>query len=73
MKIDLPIDNLVSIIAEDHKSLVFPQWTGLLDKIEPHLVENGIEYVRLDGQTRDRQGVVDTFQGEDGPPVMLIV
>jgi len=71
-KIDLLVETLVSIIAEDHKSLVFSQWTGLLDRIEPHLVEQGIEYVRLDGQTRDRQGVVDTFQGEDGPPVMLI-
>ena len=71
-KIDLLIDTLVSIISEDHKSLVFSQWTGLLDKIEPHLAEQGIDYVRLDGQTRDRQGVVDTFQGEDGPPVMLI-
>jgi SNF2 family DNA or RNA helicase len=71
-KVELLIDTLTSIIAEDHKSLVFSQWTGLLNLIEPHLVENGIDFVRLDGQTRDRQAVVDTFQGEDGPPVMLI-
>lgn len=71
-KVELLIDTLTSIIAEGHKSLVFSQWTGLLNLIEPHLNENGIDFVRLDGQTRDRQAVVDTFQGDDGPPVMLI-
>lgn len=71
-KIDLLVDTLVSIIAEGHKSLVFSQWTGLLDRIEPHLEAANIPFIRLDGQTRDRQGMVDVFQGDDGPPVMLI-
>ncbi len=71
-KIDLLVDTLVSIIAEGHKSLVFSQWTGLLDRIEPHLDAANIPFIRLDGQTRDRQGMVDIFQGDDGPPVMLI-
>ena len=71
-KVDLLIETLTSIISEGHKSLVFSQWTGLLDLIEPHLTHNEIEFVRLDGQTRNRQDVVDVFQGSDGPPVMLI-
>lgn len=71
-KIDLLIDTLTSIIAEGHKSLVFSQWTGLLDRIEPHLKQANIPFIRLDGQTRDRQGMVDVFQSDDGPPVMLI-
>jgi hypothetical protein len=29
-------------------------------------------FVRLDGSTRDRQDVVDSFQSADGPPVFLI-
>jgi len=29
-------------------------------------------FVRLDGSTRDREGVVKAFQSEDGPPVMLV-
>jgi SNF2 family DNA or RNA helicase len=28
--------------------------------------------VRLDGSTRDRQGVIDRFQSDDGPPVFLL-
>jgi len=71
-KIDLLVETLSSVIAEGHKALVFSQWTGLLDRIEPHMAHAELPYVRLDGQTRDRQGVVDTFQASDGPPVMLI-
>jgi SNF2 family DNA or RNA helicase len=51
---------------------VFSQWTSLLDLIEPHLTAAGIAFVRLDGTTVDRAGVVATFQAEGGPPVMLL-
>src|SRR5204862_8072982 len=47
-------------------------WTSLLDLIEPHLVERGLAFTRLDGSTRDRAGVVATFQDPGGPPVMLL-
>jgi SNF2 family DNA or RNA helicase len=59
-------------VAEGHKALVFSQWTSLLDRVEPHLHAAGHPFIRLDGSTRDRRGVVNTFQSEDGPPVMLI-
>ena len=58
--------------AEGHKSLVFSQWTSFLDLIEPHLAASAIPMLRLDGSTRDRQGVVDAFQGSSGPPVLLM-
>jgi superfamily II DNA or RNA helicase len=58
--------------AEGHKALVFSQWTSLLDLIEPRLQTAGLDFVRLDGSTRDRGEVVNQFQGEGGPPVMLI-
>ena len=71
-KIDLLVETLSSVVAQGHKALVFSQWTGLLNRIEPHMQGAELDFVRLDGQTRDRQGVVDTFQADDGPPVMLI-
>jgi superfamily II DNA or RNA helicase len=58
--------------ADGHKALVFSQWTSLLDLIEPRLRTAGLEFVRLDGSTRDRGEVVERFQAADGPPVMLI-
>jgi superfamily II DNA or RNA helicase len=71
-KLNLLLDRLETVVAEGHKALVFSQWTSLLNLIEPHLTESGIAFSRLDGSTRDRQGVVERFQQEDGPPVLLL-
>jgi len=71
-KIDVLMETLDELLAAGHKALVFSQWTALLDRVEPHLHKADIEFVRLDGSTRDRQGVVERFQADDGPPVFLI-
>jgi SNF2 family DNA or RNA helicase len=71
-KIELLLETLDTGIAEGHKALVFSQWTSLLDRVEPRLKDAGIDYVRLDGSTRDRGAVVERFQDPAGPPVMLI-
>jgi superfamily II DNA or RNA helicase len=71
-KISRLLSALSDLAAEGHRALVFSQWTSLLDLIEPHLNSNSIGFVRLDGTTRDRAKVVEQFQAEDGPPVMLL-
>jgi SNF2 family DNA or RNA helicase len=71
-KIERLLLALEDALSDDHKSLVFSQWTSFLDLIEPHLERAGITFVRLDGSTRDRKGVVDAFQNDDGPKVMLL-
>ncbi len=71
-KVEALVEALETAAAEGHRALVFSQWTGLLDRVEPHLREAGIGFVRLDGSTRDRAGVVAAFQAEEGPPVMLV-
>jgi len=71
-KIELLMETLDEALAEGHKALVFSQWTSLLDLVEPHLHASKIKFCRLDGGTRDRGAVVDTFQADDGPPVMLL-
>ena len=71
-KIDLLMESLENVVAEEHKAIVFSQWTGLLDLVEPALRAAGIPFTRLDGSTRDRAGVVRLFQDDSGPPVMLI-
>ena len=59
-------------MADGHKALVFSQWTSLLDLAEPGLRERGIDWLRLDGSTRNRGEVVEGFQSDGGPPVMLL-
>jgi SNF2 family DNA or RNA helicase len=71
-KVEALVEALVTAAEDGHKALVFSQWTSLLDLIEPVLRQIGIEFTRLDGSTRDRAAVVDTFQAEAGPPVMLV-
>jgi superfamily II DNA or RNA helicase len=63
---------LETVRADGHKALVFSQWTSLLDLIEPHLKAASIAYLRLDGATVDRAGIVSRFQDTEGPPVLLI-
>ena len=71
-KVAALVDALELVAADDHKALVFSQWTSLLDLIEPHLAASGIRWARLDGSTRNRGDVVASFQGAGGPPVLLI-
>ena len=68
-KLEKLVEALTSIVAGGHKALVFSQWTGFLDLIEAALP---METVRLDGSTRDRAGVVASFQSPTGPPVFLL-
>jgi len=71
-KVESLLEALETAAEDGHKSLVFSQWTSLLDLIEPALERVGIGFTRLDGSTRDRAAVVDAFQESAGPPVMLI-
>jgi SNF2 family DNA or RNA helicase len=71
-KLDLLLEMLEEVVAEEHKALVFSQWTSFLDLVEPRLATAGIEFGRLDGSTRDRGGVVSSFQDAAGPPILLI-
>jgi SNF2 family DNA or RNA helicase len=71
-KLTLLLERLEVTVANGHKALVFSQWTSLLDLVEPALAKAGIEFVRLDGTTRNRGQVVERFQSKDGPPAMLI-
>ncbi|HXU65346.1 MAG TPA: DEAD/DEAH box helicase, partial [Polyangia bacterium] len=71
-KLETLVAALETAVAENHKALVFSQWTSLLDLIEPALTRAELAFTRLDGSTRDRGEVVSRFQADDGPPVMLV-
>jgi superfamily II DNA or RNA helicase len=70
-KIARLFESLQEVLAEGHKAIVFSQWTSLLDKVEPELAARGTTWVRLDGATVDRAGVVKQFQDPAGPPLLL--
>ncbi|MFT4046708.1 MAG: DEAD/DEAH box helicase [Solimonas sp.] len=60
------LDALMELLDECRDSgrhvLVFSQFTGMLDLIEPRLQAAGLRFVRLDGGSRDRHTPVAQFQ-----------
>ena len=66
------LELLEEAILNGHKILVFSQFQKQLLKIEEQLVSRSWASLRLDGQSRNRQDLVDRFQSADGPPVFLI-
>jgi superfamily II DNA or RNA helicase len=71
-KVERLLEALEESVSEGHKALVFSQWTSLLDLVEPALRQANIAFTRLDGSTVDRGAVVNKFQDDAGPPVMLV-
>lgn len=59
-------------VSGGHRLLVFSQFQTQLREIEKCLEEAGYSCLRLDGQTKKRQELVERFQTADGPPVFLI-
>ena len=71
-KTELLFGQLELAAAEGHKSLVFSQWTAMLDLLEPGLRDRGLDFVRLDGSTRDREAVVSRFRDDETVSTFLI-
>ena len=71
-KLDILVPHLEELIEENHKSLVFSQFTSMLSIVKQHLDKKGIRYAYLDGQTRRRKQVVEEFQNDPDVPVFLI-
>ncbi|MEO0016927.1 MAG: hypothetical protein RLZZ522_210, partial [Verrucomicrobiota bacterium] len=71
-KLERLLELLSEAVSGNHKILIFSQFRMQLLEIEHQLQAAGWGSLRLDGQTRNRQELVDRFQSPDGPPVFLI-
>lgn len=71
-KLSLLLESLEESLDLGHRALIFSQWTSLLDLVESRLGEKNVTFSRLDGATRNRDQVVNAFQKDDGPSVMLL-
>jgi SNF2 family DNA or RNA helicase len=70
-KLDMLMDMLPEMIEEGRRILLFSQFTTMLGLIEQELKKAKIGYVKLTGQTRDRETPVRRFQ-EGKIPLFLI-
>jgi SNF2 domain-containing protein/helicase-like protein/SNF2 helicase associated protein/SWIM zinc finger len=71
-KVDTLLAQLDQVLDENHKALVFSQFTSLLAIVRSRLDKQKIPYVYLDGRTRDRQAKVEEFQNDPNAKLFLI-
>lgn len=63
---------MISVLIEDgRKILLFSQFTSMLDLIQPRLRELGIEWVRITGDTQDRDTPVRRFEAGEAPLFLI--
>jgi SNF2 family DNA or RNA helicase len=69
---ELLVELLEEAIDGGHRVLVFSQFVAMLSLIRQRLDRQSIAFAYLDGQTKDRQSVVDNFQSDHDIPVFLM-
>lgn len=70
-KLEALMELLDNLVEEGRRVLVFSQFTSMLKLIEQELVARNYEYLKLTGQTQNRQALVDSFQ-QGKVPIFLI-
>jgi superfamily II DNA or RNA helicase len=71
-KMDMLLPQLIEVLEEGHKALVFSQFTSMLGILRHRLEEEKIRYEYLDGQTQDRAAPVQRFQNDQESKLFLI-
>ncbi|MEA2788514.1 MAG: hypothetical protein QOG73_920 [Acetobacteraceae bacterium] len=70
-KMDRLMEMLSIMFAEGRRVLLFSQFTEMLALIETRLRDDGVDFVKLTGDTKDRATPVRKFQGGDVPLFLI--
>jgi len=70
-KMDLIMEWIPSMVKEGRRILIFSQFTGMLSIIEQALVKEGIRFLTLTGQSKDRGQLCDDFQAGKAPVFLI--
>ena len=71
-KLDMLVPRIAEAVEEEHKTLVFSQFTSLLAIVRARLDAARIPYEYLDGSTKDRESTVERFQHDPACRLFLI-
>lgn len=71
-KKELLIENVVEAIENGHKVLIFANYLSSIESICESLEKNNIRYLKMTGQTKDRQQMVDRFQNNSRYKVFVM-
>jgi hypothetical protein len=70
-KLEDLLEMINELIPEGRRILLFSQFTSMLDLIKPRLVEAGVKFVELRGDTRDRAEPVRSFEAGEVPLFLI--
>lgn len=70
-KLDFVMELVPTLLDAGRRILIFSQFTSMLALIEEKFREAEIDYLKLTGETRDRQALVDRFQSGDAPVFLI--
>lgn len=70
-KMDLFMEWIPSMVKEGRRILVFSQFTGMLALLEQALNREGIRYLLLTGESKDRGQLCDDFQAGKAPVFLI--
>lgn len=71
-KYDMLMELLHTLMEGKHKTVIFSQYTRMLNIIREDLLLQGIQFEYLDGTTKNRLGIVKKFNEDDNIPVFLV-
>ncbi len=71
-KYDMLLDLLQTLIEGGHKTVIFSQYTRMLQIMKGDFEERGIRFAYLDGSTKDRLEVVKQFNEDPSLSVFLV-
>jgi len=70
-KFEYLVELLDTLRQEKHRVLIFSQFTSMLSLIEEHLEQENYSYLKLTGETKNRQELVERFQGGEGEVFLI--
>ena len=70
-KLEQLLDMLPEMVAEGRKILLFSQFTQMLSLIEQELPRLGIPWVKLTGQSKNRDAIIDRFTSGEVPLFLI--
>lgn len=71
-KYDLLIELLQTLIEGKHKTVIFSQYTRMLNIMREDLQKQGIPFEYLDGSSKNRLSIVKKFNEDQNVPIFLV-
>lgn len=71
-KYDMLLELLQTLIESNHKTVIFSQYTRMLNIIRSDLQKQGIPFEYLDGTSKNRLGIVKKFNEDQNIPIFLV-